>query len=265
MSPDAVEGGHLSFDLLLSALCKGLLLPPGSLLLLFAGGVLAGRRRPRLGKWLCGSAMALLYVLSTGVGSWLLARPLEALEPVLEAGGARARAQAIVVLSAGRIKHSPEYGGRNVPDFVALERMTYGAYVARISGLPLLVTGGTISHDDDDEPLALGMARLFDSAFGVPVRWTESRSINTAQNASMSAAILKRDGITRVVLVTNAMHMRRARIVFERAGLTVVPGPTFYVTARHFDPTELMPSVEHLRRSYYAIYEWLGLVRYQFA
>jgi uncharacterized SAM-binding protein YcdF (DUF218 family) len=235
----------------LAALLKGLLLPPGGPMLLFGAGVLAG--------WLCGGAMLLLYALSTGAGSWLLGRPLEMLEAPLEAGSARAQAQAIVVLSAGRIKHSPEYGGRSVPDFVALERMTYGAYLARISGLPLLVSGGIISADADDEPLALGMARLFDSAFGLPVRWAETRSVNTAENASMSAAMLKRDGITRVVLVTNAMHMRRARIAFERQGLTVLAGPTFYVNSRNFDPLELMPTAENLRRSYYAAYEWMGL------
>ncbi|MDB5963431.1 MAG: YdcF family protein [Massilia sp.] len=246
-------------------MCKDLLLPPGSLMLLFAIGVLVWRRRPLLGKWLCGSAMALLYVLSTGVGSWLLARPLELLEPTLDASQAGASAQAIVVLSAGRIKHSPEYGGHNVPDFVALERMAYGAHLARLSGLPLLVTGGLISKDPDDEPLAAGMARLFNSAFGVQVRWIEMHSATTAENASMSAAMLRRDGVSRVVLVTNAMHMRRARIAFERAGLQVVPGPTFYVTARGFNPGELMPTAENLRRSYYAIYEWLGLVRYQFS
>lgn len=234
-------------------------------MLLFAIGALVYRRRPVLGKWLCGGAMAALYVLSTGVGSWLLARPLEVLEPVLDMRQASKEAQAIVVLSAGRIKHSPEYGERNVPDFVALERMAYAAQLARASGLPLLVTGGTLSDDSDDEALAPGMARLFDSAFGLPVRWVEARSINTAENASMSAAMLKRDGVTRVIVVTNAMHMRRARIAFERSGLRVMSGPTFYVTSRHFDPTELMPTVENLRRSYYAIYEWLGLVRYQFA
>lgn len=253
----------MSPELLLGALCKALL-PPGGLILLFVVGVLAGRRHPVLGKWLRGSAVVLLYVLSTGTGSWLLAHPLEALEPTLEASQAGAHAQAIVVLSAGRIKRSPEYGKQNVPDFVALERMVYSAHLARISHLPLLVTGGTISDAPDDEALALGMARLFHSAFGLPVRWTETRSTNTAENASMSAPMLRRDGITRVVLVTDAMHMRRARIAFERQGLTVTSAPTFYVAARPFNPAELMPTVENLRRSYYALYEWLGLLRYQF-
>jgi uncharacterized SAM-binding protein YcdF (DUF218 family) len=247
-----------------AALCKGVLLPPAGPMLLFAAGLVVWRRRPRLARCLCGGAMALLYVLCTGAGSWLIARPLEVLEAPLDATTAAARAQAIVVLSAGRIRRSPEYDNRQIPDFVALERMTYAARLTRISGLPLLVTGGNIGDEVDDEALAPGMARLFDSAFGLPVRWIESYSLDTAQNASMSAALLRRDGVSRVVLVTNAMHMRRARIAFERQGLTVIAGPTFYTTSRRFDPLELMPTAEYLRRSYYALYEWLGLLRAQF-
>ncbi|WLI88927.1 YdcF family protein [Massilia sp. R2A-15] len=238
-------------------------MPPACILILYAAGVLAARRRPALGKWLRHGAVVLLYLLSTGTGAWLLAYPLETMEPPLDARAMKT-AQAIVVLTASRIKHSPEYGERSVPDFIALERMAYGAHLARSSGLPLLVSGGLISDDPDDEPLALGMKRMFDSSFGVPVRWVEAASTNTAENARLSAAMLKRDGVTRIVLVTDAMHMRRARIAFERAGLAVTSGPTFYTTARGFDPLELTPKANNLRRSSYAMYEWLGLARYQF-
>ena len=244
-----------------AALVKAILLPPAGLLVLYAAGMLAARRRPRLGKRLCHSAVALLYLLSTGAGSWLLVHPLEALEPAL--AGPAPQAQAIVVLSAGRIRHSPEYGNHAVPDFVAQERMTYAATLARRTGLPLLVTGGLLSDHPDEEPLALGMKRLFESAYQLPVRWTENASANTAENASMSAAILKRDGVARIILVTDAMHMRRARLAFQREGLSVTPGPTFYLASREFDPFDLLPTAENLRRSWYALYEWLGLLRYQ--
>lgn len=247
----------------LDTVLKAVLLPPASLLLLYALGVMLGRRHPRFGKFARHGAVALLYVLSTGVGSWLLAHPLESLEPALGAGPV-AGAQAIVVLSAARIKHSPEYGGRAVPDFIALERMTYGAHLARSTGLPLLVTGGLLSDAPDDEPLALGMERVFAGAFGLPVRWLETASRTTAENARFSAPMLKRDGVRHIILVTDALHMPRARRAFEREGLIVTAGPTFYVEPGRFDPRRLLPSAENLRRSYGALYEWLGLVRYQF-
>ena len=209
--------------------------------------------------------MLLLYLLSTGVGAWLLAHPLEMLEPVLASSPrALAPAEAIVVLTAGRIRHSPEYGGRTMPDYIALERITYGAHLARATGLPLLVSGGLLA-DDDGEALAAGMKRVFEDGFGLPVRWSEANSRNTAQNATLSAAMLRRDGVSSVILVTDAMHMRRARRAFERAGLVVTPAPTFYVESAPFDPTRLMPTVENLRRSHYALYEWFGLAWYWLA
>jgi uncharacterized SAM-binding protein YcdF (DUF218 family) len=246
---------------------KALVLPPACLLALYGAGWLLRRRRPRLASACRHGAVLLLYVLSTGVGSWLLAHPLEMLEPVLAAHpgpGTPAPAQAIVVLTAGRIRHSPEYGRRAMPDYIALERITYGAHVARATGLPLLVSGGLLA-DDDSEALALGMKRVFEDEFRLPVRWSEAQSRNTAQNATLSAAMLGHEGVTRIILVTDAMHMRRARLAFERAGLAVTPAPTFYVESSPFDPSRLMPTVENLRRSHYALYEWFGLAWYWLA
>jgi uncharacterized SAM-binding protein YcdF (DUF218 family) len=245
---------------LLVELIKTALLPPTSLLLLFALGLFVGRRRRRLGRGLCVAAFGLLYALSTGVGSWLLAHRLEQLEPAL-ARGAPSDAQAIVVLAAGRIRRSPEYDGRPVPDFLALERMAYGAHLARARALPLLVSGG-MAAPDAGESLAAGMRRTYLDAFGLPVAWVEERSRTTAENARYSAILLRQAGIDRVILVTDAMHMRRARQSFERAGIRVTPGPTFFHEPGRLDPWRLMPTIENLRRSHYALYEWLGLAWY---
>jgi uncharacterized SAM-binding protein YcdF (DUF218 family) len=242
---------------------KVLVLPPACLFALYGAGWLLQRRRPRLAATCRHGAVLLLYLLSTGVGSWLLAHPLESLEPVLASQPA-AQAQAIVVLTAGRIRHSPEYGQRAMPDFIALERITYGAHVARASGLPLLVSGGLLT-DDDEEVLALGMKRVFEDEFQLPVRWAETASRNTAENATFSARILRQEGISRIILVTDALHMRRARLAFERAGLAVTSAPTFYVESGKFDLRRLLPTAENLRRSHYALYEWLGMAWYWLA
>jgi uncharacterized SAM-binding protein YcdF (DUF218 family) len=235
---------------------KVILLPPMSLFLAFACGLLLQRRHARLGRRVCIGAIGLLYFLSTGVGSWLLAHPLESLEPALTLPAPGA--QAIVVLSAGKISSSPEYGTA-VPDFIALERISYGAHVYRRQALPILVSGGLIGRQPGDEALALGMKRVYQNEFRIPVQWTEERSRNTAENAYYSAQILKRAGIVHVILVTDALHMRRARLAFEREGIKVSSGPTFYHEPGRFRPFRLLPTAENLRRSYYALYEWLGL------
>lgn len=236
---------------------KLLVLPPGCIIALAASGLAVGRRRPGLGKALCGLALGLLYVLSTGAGSWLIVHPLESLEQALPAG--RTQAGAIVVLTAGRVRNSPEYGRLPVPDFTALERITYAAHLYRSRQLPLLVTGGLATDNVAEEPLAFGIKRVLEQDFQIPVRWTEAASRNTEQNARFSAAMLKQAGVGHVILVTDAVHMRRARLAFERQGIAVTPGPTFYLEPGKFDPLRLLPSIENLRRSHAALYEWFGL------
>jgi uncharacterized SAM-binding protein YcdF (DUF218 family) len=50
---------------------------------------------------------------------------------------------------------------------------------------------------------------------------------NTRSEAeALGRALLQRRGLRTVLLVTDAIHMRRARALFERAGFTVRPAPT---------------------------------------
>jgi len=96
--------------------------------------------------------------------------------------------------------------------------------------------------------------------FGVKVRWVEDRSYDTAQNASKSAPILARAGIDRVLLVSHAMHLRRARDAFERHGLEVIPAPTAYFGRTEFTLLHLLPSAGALRNSYFVLHEALGVL-----
>ena len=173
----------MNFNSLLAALAHAILLPPMSLFLLFLAGLWLGRRRRRAGRWLSGGAIAMLYLLCTSlVANWLVA-PLENLElPLASAAKLRSTPapQAIVVLSAGRLEHSPEYGGQEIPDYVALARLRYTAKLRRETGLPVLVSGGLGSDSGFSEPLAASMSRALQNEFATPVRWQESASGNTA-------------------------------------------------------------------------------------
>ncbi len=74
---------------------------------------------------------------------------------------------------------------------------------------------------------SLGM-RQFLLDLGVPAAalLTEERSRNTRENAEMSARLLCERGIQKVLLVTSALHMRRAVHLFEQQGLLVHPVAT---------------------------------------
>lgn len=81
-------------------------------------------------------------------------------------------------------------------------------------------------------------------------------------SARLSARILRQDGVHRILLVTDAMHMPRAKMEFAKTGLDVVAVPTLFFADGSIAPFDFLPSAEGLRRSYYAIYEWIGLIWY---
>jgi uncharacterized SAM-binding protein YcdF (DUF218 family) len=187
-------------------------------------------------------------------------KPLEDQNPPL-ASARNTRAQAIVVLGGGRIMNAAESGGRDIPALIPLARVRYAAQLHRETGLPLLASGGT--PDGREESEAVIMARALQRDFSVPVKWLEGKSNDTAQNASFSAQILKQAGVLRILLVTDGLHMPRSRAMFEKAGLDVVPAPTLFYSRSELLPIDFMPSGEGLRRSEYALHEWLGMAWYR--
>ena len=242
-------------------LIRELLLPPASLLVLLAAGLILQRRRPRVARAVFLVVFVGFYVLSSRLGVTLLVDPLESMAPSLVTTQGTG-AQAIVVLAAGRIGAAPEYGGMEQPDYIALARLRYAARLYRETGLPILVSGGNGTGDGRYKPKAFAMERALREEFAVPVRWAEPDSENTAQNAEFSAQILQKENIRRILLVTDAMHMPRSVMAFQKHDLEVLAAPTVYFGREAFTWMHLFPTVENLRRSYYALYEWIGLAWY---
>ena len=102
------------------------------------------------------------------------------------------------------------------------------------------------------------MAEALEIDFGVRVRWTETESRDTAENAAFLAPMLKDAGIRRVALVTHAWHMPRARELFERNGMEVLTALTRFTTRSPGTLGPGLPSASGLRTSYFALHEWLG-------
>lgn len=243
---------------------KQWLLPPGLLFLLLLAAWWLRKRRPRL-------ALA-CFVLGLG-GLWLMslpwvvehaARQLETEQALgLEQwSGLAARADAIVVLGAGRERGDPAWGGQDQPTGTALERMRYAAQLAKASGLPVLISGG-LHYGTPPSEAQLMADRLRDD-FGVLVKWKEEGSRTTWENAQMSAQVLQPLGIRRVVVVTQAWHMQRSRWSFERAGFEVVPAPVGFLGQDHARPfAGLLPDSRAVWQSGQLLNEAVGLVGYR--
>ena len=238
------------------------LLPPASMFGAMAIGWLVHLRWPRFGKGISRSALFLLYALCTPFGADQLVAPLEGLTSPLTSS-ANSGAQAIVLLSAGRLENAPEYANTHVPDYIALGRLRYAARLQHATGLPLLVTGGNRATDGSNDSKAASIARALREDFRTPVVWVEGDAETTAENASKSQVILQANHIRRILLVTDAMHMPRSEAVFRASGLEVVAAPTVFLRREHVGVGDLLPSAEALRRAYYASYEWLGIFWYR--
>ena len=232
--------------------------PLAPLLLIVVGLLLAGRRR-RGGFALAWLGVAATLLLSTPASVGWLLRGLET-APVVDAAGLR-QAQAIVVLGAGKRRNAPEYGGETV-NRLALERLRYAARLARTTGLPVLVSGGTPTGATAE---AFLMKTAMEEDFRVPVRWMETASLDTRQNAEFSAPQLHAAGVRRILLVTHAAHMPRAQAAFEDAGLQVIPAPTAWLGGTGAGDQVLgeLPGPTTAYAGWYAVHEWLGLLTYR--
>jgi uncharacterized SAM-binding protein YcdF (DUF218 family) len=234
---------------LLKVLLKALVLPPTGPLLLAAAGLLMIVRRPRGGRILAWAGILLLLALSIPMVACALLNLVDT-SPALDLERAHG-AQAIVILGGGVRRHAAEYHGDTLGQ-LTLERVRYGAQVARLTGLPVLVTGGSVFGG---EPEATLMRSALEREFGVPVRWWESESRNTHENAARSAEILHAAKISRVVLVAHSFDMPRARGEFAAQGIDTIPAPTGIPSGKIDTALDLLPSVAALQDSYYAFYE----------
>lgn len=241
---------------------KQFLLPPLNLLVLIVVGAVLRRWWPGIGRVVLVAGIAGLYVLSTPLMAHLLLSGLERF-PAIDTAGDLDGAEAIVVLAAGRRHTNPEYRAETV-DMLTLERLRYAAHLHRHTGLPLLVSGG--GAEADYAALAELMRRSLAQDHGIAVRWLETESDNTAENAANSARILDAHGIETVLLVTHAWHMPRAVLAFRSEPLTVVPAPTAFAASAPIQwPGKLsdyLPSAGALQASSFAVHEWLGLLWY---
>jgi uncharacterized SAM-binding protein YcdF (DUF218 family) len=234
--------------------------PPGGPLLLLIGGWFLLRQCRRTGLCLLVGGIVLLYLSSLPFTAYTLMSLLETSPPpsrtMLEAPVAE-QPQAIVVLSAGRRERAPEFGGDTL-NALGLERLRYGAWLARRTQRPLLLSGGLGDRSRPAE--ALMMKHVAEREFGIAVRWVEARSRTTFENAQYSAAMLRAQNIGRIYLVTHAWHMPRAVWSFRQFGLEVVPAPTAFESSGsiHFSSGDLLPDARALAKVAFVVHEIVG-------
>lgn len=253
---------------------SALMLPPGLLLVLLAGGLWL-RRRHVVGALVVALCMLMLWLTSTvGMARWLQYRVLKPPAALTHETIAQLRTQAppsrlpratskvaIVVLGAGRIAHASEYGGPNLTE-QGMARLRYGAWLARQTGLPVAYSGGVGWAQDGTVSEAAAAQQILRDEYGIVPRWLESESRDTRENAKLMAPVLLSDGVRSIVLVTHAAHMPRAMRAFQQASggeLQIIPAPMGFVTRDQSTLMEWMPSSYGVRGVNDILHELLGL------
>lgn len=249
-------------DLLVAKFLAALLLPPVNILLPL---LLAFRWRSRRPSWALAALLlgsGLLLIQSMPLVADGLCRVVEEY-PALSIDEVKASDAGAIVVLAGGWRRAQEYG-RTTINGRTLERLAYGVWLHRQTGLPLAVSGGRVFGSEEVAEGAL-MEQALIEQFDLRPRWVEAESRNTAENAINTAVMLKASGVGRILLVTQAFHMARALAAFEKQGLRVLAAPTGFLAGPEyrFSAGRLVPDVTAMQRSYLALHELMGTAWYR--
>lgn len=225
----------------------------GTLLRLYAVRA-QGRSLKLVGTGCIVAGFALAWIFACGLTTRFIGVPLEgeevSLADTLELGGC----DAVVLLGGGMGAH--EKCGR-AEMLSSADRVWEAArqWKAHQNGdLKLTLSGGGVEQSTVPLLKDLGVDEKALAFF------PEAR--NTEEEARMIAAA----GFKRVRLVTSAWHMPRARLLFERAGLEVIPAPTdyemHYCAELPLQIKDFFPSADALWRNSAAVKEWIARFLY---
>ena len=241
----------------LSKLCIALMSPLGtSLFLILLGIALAWRGRNRVAWTSVSIGWLWLVFWSLPLASNGLVGLIEGEFPYQPLSSVPS-APAMVVLGGGI--HPPR-SAQFPPNLESsADRVWYAAKLWHAGKSPLLVLSG----GGDPRTSALSEAeamREFLADLGVPdsALLLETRSRTTRENAIYTAELLKQRGLQRVLLVTSALHMPRAKKLFESQGIEVEAVPTDH-EARPLSLWQwVLPDAGALENSGRAIKEFVG-------
>ena len=219
------------------------------------------RRKRELVRWRKLSPLAaviVLFLFSNEVVSNALMRSLES--PPLESYHPDVTYDTVVLLG-GLVdeRASQTYGVPSYNDSVERLTVTYDL-LRKDHAKTVIVSGGSDSSVIVSEATAIRDQLV---AWGIASDRVivEDEARNTRDNAVESARIIHERGFARVLIVTSAFHMPRARGCFRAVGLDVDTLPVDFRGHEH--AVMLVPRAQYLEDSTIALREWTGRAVYR--
>lgn len=168
----------------------------------------------------------------------------------------------IVVLGSGEL-WNPDGSARARLDFEGWQRVRHAAALWREHGGTLVMAGGPGTGPRDS--LAGAMAE-FAGELGVPAGSIRlaGGSLDTREDVAAAAGAI-RDAGRPALLVTSALHMRRALALGAKQGLTLVPCPSgrLYLPSLGRDASTLLPHSAATPRALALVREVLATLAYR--
>ena len=176
-------------------------------------------------------------------------------------------ADAIIVLSSGGRTQAP--GKANIFEWGDPDRYFAGiSLYKKKKASRLFFTGGTTPYDlkSKDEGTLYKEHAI---SLGIPMNAISvtNKVVNTSEEAiEIKRNLNQMNSSSKIILVTSAFHMKRAKKLFERQGFLVHPFPVDFKTSKTSQwqsPYKWIPNSESLNRSSRALRELLGRVFYR--
>lgn len=241
----------------------------------FVAFVCVRLKRQRMSKWIGGLIVAWLWLWMTPIMTWVVGVPLEreflicGRVPVVESFP---EADAIVVLGGSMGSDTNVSGYAEMS--TSADRVWQTARLWKAGKAPKIIATG-----DGARESTLGLLK----DFGVAERCVEfldarnteeeAKEVGKIWNHEIHKIHENEDGVTgegetvkpKVLLVTSAWHMKRARMMFEKyaKGVEVVCAPAdFEMSMAAKKGWSVLPDAYSLHLNSVAFHEWVGIVGY---
>lgn len=231
-------------------------------------------RLKALGKWVIGITLCGFWFLGTGIATRFIGVTLEGEEApeigTLQVGGY----DAVVCLGGGIGKHAK---CARTELFSGADRAweaakVWKAYASKVKDdgdewdMPLICTGKGCAEATIPLLKDLGVPREAIVGFEEPRNTEEEAALIKEKLAHHSLSSDFTSGKPKILLVTSAWHMPRAKKLFERAGLEVVARccdyEMHYVAEKEVEFGDFFPNADSLSRNSYALKEWVARIGY---
>ncbi len=216
--------------------------------------VLRWRGLKKAAWWIAGVVLVGIWCMGCGWFTWIVGVPLENMSGsgcVLDYEK-MPQADAIVLLGGGMGAHEK----CGAPDMLSgADRVWVAAKLWKAGkAKTITLSGGGV------ECSTVPLLKDFGVDEKACVFFSEAR--NTEEEAKMIKAL----GAKKILLVTSAWHMPRARRLFERRGFEVVPCPADFEAHCAWEAElkvgDFFPNADALNRNSYMVKEWIGLAAY---